>query len=251
MARYSTAAYRHFARDHYHEAKKNNRHVEATTRQMTDFSDSEPTATADSRRPEEFLGFCEDAPSTPAEKDPLHECLIGISKRDQRALSRFYGATVSQVTAVARRFLWTKEDAEEIVGDVYFCVWGNPRAYDPARGAVRTWLSGMARNRAIDRLRRRHHVSLDDERCGEIFDSLASPEVGPDAQLAQAQESRAARWALSTLSPRRRRLFDLAFYEDLSHSEIAAALDIPLGTVKSQLRRALIALRITMARRYA
>jgi hypothetical protein len=105
--------------------------------QMTDSFDSQPSAGADSLPCDEYVVFGAVATSTSA-VDPLHGDLAGIKRGDQRAMSRFYDATVSQLTAVARRFLWLKEDAEEIVGDVYVCVWANSGTYDPARGSVRT-----------------------------------------------------------------------------------------------------------------
>jgi RNA polymerase sigma factor (sigma-70 family) len=218
---------------------------------MTDFSDSQPSAGADSLPSDEYTVFGTAATSIPA-VDPLHGDLAGIKRGDQRAMSRFYGATVSQLTAVARRFLWIKEDAEEIVGDVYVCVWANSGTYDPARGTVRTWLSSITRNRAIDRLRkRRHHVSLDDERQRELVASLRTSTLSPERLAEQEEDECAAHWALSCLSPERRHLVHLAFYKDLSHAEIAEDLRIPLGTVKSHLRRSLAGLRISMAQQYA
>jgi RNA polymerase sigma-70 factor (ECF subfamily) len=218
---------------------------------MTDFSHSQPSAGADCLTSEELLVFGAAPASIPA-VDPLHGDLAGIKRGDQRAMSRFYGATVSQLTAVARRFLWLKEDAEEIVGDVYVCVWVNSNTYDPSRGSVRIWLSGITRNRAIDRLRkRRHHVSLDDERQRELVASLQTSTLSPDRLAEQEKDECAAHWALSCLSPERRQLLHLAFYKDLSHGEIAEGVGIPLGTVKSHLRRSLAGLRISMAQQYA
>jgi RNA polymerase sigma factor (sigma-70 family) len=138
------------------------------------------------------------------------------------------------------------------VGDVYVCVWVNSNTYDPSRGSVRIWLSGITRNRAIDRLRkRRHHVSLDDERQRELVASLQTSTLSPDRLAEQEKDECAAHWALSCLSPERRQLLHLAFYKDLSHGEIAEGVGIPLGTVKSHLRRSLAGLRISMAQQYA
>jgi len=106
------------------------------------------------------------------------------------------------------------------------------------------WLTVMARNRAIDRLRqRRQSLSLDDERHEALCASLVTEAPSAEYLLNQSQSGAALHGALCTLSGQRRRLVGLAFFDGLSHQEIAAAEGLPLGTVKSHVRRALATLK--------
>jgi len=163
---------------------------------------------------------------------------------DQTALSVVYEQTVAQVHASAQRVLHCREDADEVVCDVYVYAWNNARSYDSDKGTVTAWLAVMARNRAVDRLRqRRDAVSLDDDRQASLAASLAGEAPSPEQVLAQFQSGSAVHRALRSISARRRHLLGLAFFQGLSHQEIAAATRIPLGTVKSHLRRALAALK--------
>lgn len=183
---------------------------------------------------------------------PPMEGLEGLLARmaggEQAALSAMYEETVGQVFAIARAVLRSKEDAEEVVCDVYCHVWQRAGTYDAARGGVMGWLAVIARNKAIDRLRqRRMHLSLDDEHQHGIAGSLAGEAAGPEEFLALLQSGSAIRRALGSLTPQRRHLLSMAFFQDLTHREIADALGMPLGTVKSHVRRALGALQCELA----
>jgi RNA polymerase sigma-70 factor (ECF subfamily) len=143
---------------------------------------------------------------------------------DEVALSSVYGQTATQVFAIAHAILGSKEDAEEVVCDVYAYAWQHAAAYDQSRGSVAAWLAIIAKSRAIDRRRRhRDHVSFDET----SHEALAGY---------------ALRIALQSLTPRRRQLIDLAFFQGLSHQELADEIGMRLGTVKSHLRRALATL---------
>jgi RNA polymerase sigma-70 factor (ECF subfamily) len=173
----------------------------------------------------------------------LEELVHAMAGGDQAALSSVYELTVAQVFSIARGMLRCKEDAEEVVCDVYAHAWQRANTYDSDRGTVMAWLAVMARNRAVDRLRqRRAALSLDDDRHGSLAASLAGEALGPEQDLVQFQSGSAVHRALRSLSARRRYLLGLAFFQGLSHQEIADATRIPLGTVKSHLRRALAAL---------
>jgi RNA polymerase sigma-70 factor (ECF subfamily) len=105
------------------------------------------------------------------------------------------------------------------------------------------WLAVVTRNRAIDRLRRRRaHLSLDDAHQQSLGDSLASAVPGPEDILSRFQSGSAVQRALRTLTPQRQQVLGLAFFQGLSHQEIADALGLPLGTVKSHVRRGLATL---------
>lgn len=178
--------------------------------------------------------------SDPGTKGNLEPLVRAMAAGDQRALNGLYDQTVGQVFAIARSMLRSKEDAEEVVCDVYAGAWQHADDYDPARGSVIAWLGVMARNRAIDRLRqRRESLSLDDARHEGIAGSLCAQGPGPEQVLDQFQAGGAVRRALESLSPQRRHLVSLAFFQGLSHQEISESIGMPLGTVKSHVRRAL------------
>jgi RNA polymerase sigma-70 factor (ECF subfamily) len=173
----------------------------------------------------------------------LEDLVRAMAGGDSAALSGVYEQTVAQVFAIALRLLRCKEDAEEVVCDVYTHAWQRAKTYDCGRGTVMAWLAVMARNRAVDRLRQRRDVlSLDDDRHGGLAESLVAEALGPEQVLAQFQSGSAVRRALQSQSPQRRVLLGLAFFQGLSHQEIADATGMPLGTVKSHLRRTLAAL---------
>lgn len=165
-----------------------------------------------------------------------------IVDHDERALSALYDATVSRVFALVHRLVRRSALAEEVVEDTYFQVWRQAARFDAARGRPMTWLLGMARSRAIDAIRREarfEHASLDDEAAAEI----EHPGAGADELLDAARCHADLHRALMLLSAQPRQLVALAFLRGMSHEEIADHTSLPLGTVKSQIRRALISLR--------
>jgi RNA polymerase sigma-70 factor (ECF subfamily) len=173
----------------------------------------------------------------------LEDLVHAMAGGDQAALSDIYEQTVGQVFAIASRVLRSREDAEEIVCDVYAHAWQRAATYDASRGSVMAWLAVMARNRSVDRLRQRRDVlSLDDGRHEVLAASLVGEAPGPEQVLAQFQAGSAVHRALESLNAQRRYLLGLAFFQGLSHQEIADATGMALGTVKSHLRRALAAL---------
>jgi len=189
---------------------------------------------------------CETPAAAPAAA--LESLVRAMAAGDANALSGIYEQTVAQVFAIARAILRSKEDAEEIVCDVYTNAWVGAAKFDATRGSVMAWLAVMARNRAIDRLRqRRDHVSLDDSQHEALAGSIHGEALGPEELLASFQSDSAVRAALESLTPQRRRLLGLAFFQDMSHQEIADLLGMPLGTVKSHVRRALGVLHAALA----
>lgn len=173
-----------------------------------------------------------------------------IVDHDERALSALYDATVARVYALTLRLVRRSALAEEVVEDTYFQVWRQAARFDAARGRPMTWLLGMARSRAIDAIRREarfEHARLDAETAPEIVDDSACADDLLDAARCQADLHR----ALMLLNAQPRQLVALAFLRGMSHEEIAEHTTLPLGTVKSQIRRALITLRETLGERGA
>jgi RNA polymerase sigma-70 factor (ECF subfamily) len=179
-----------------------------------------------------------------------HDChdedlggLIALCRSgDQSALARLYDRTSAQVNGLAERILGEPGAAEEVTIDVYLQVWRSAGSYDPARGTPLAWLLTVARSRAIDRLRalgghRRSSDPLESARA------VASGQPGPEEDSAVAQRRRLVQAALTRLGPSQRQAIELAFFAGLSHSEIAAELGEPLGTVKTRVRLGMIRLR--------
>ncbi len=172
----------------------------------------------------------------------LRDLLAPIAEGDQDALADFYDATVSRVYSIALRIVRHPEMAEEVVSDVYMQVWRDPTRYDIARGRVLAWLLIITRSRALDLLRRQDEAFSHPE----PHDLIAEPEdsgKNPQDLLSAIQSNAALGEALGALSPLQRQLISLAFFKGLSHSEIVDHAGIPLGSVKTHIRRALIILR--------
>lgn len=189
-------------------------------------------------------------PALPAAPDEarLAAWIDAIVDHDERALAALYDATLARVYGLVLRVVRRPALAEEVVEDTYFQVWRQAARFDPARGRALTWLLGMARSRAIDALRREarfEHDGLDDDAANE----RPSDDAGSDELLAATRQHAELHQALLQLQAQPRQLVAMAFLRGLSHEEIASQTLLPLGTVKSQIRRALILLREVLATR--
>ena len=173
--------------------------------------------------------------------DPLAFLIEDMRKGNEQAFESLYDATVGKLYALASAILRHAQDAEDVVCATYEQAWESAAQYDPGRASALGWLMMMCRSRALDQLRKRRlqTVTLTDVRSSET-DETAAP---PDDLLALVQENSRVHEALATLSDERRRLVSLSFLRDLTHAEIAELTGMPLGTVKSHLRRALSQLR--------
>ena len=160
----------------------------------------------------------------------------------ERALEELYEATVGKLYALASAILRSAEDSEEIVCETYAYAWANAARFDASRANALGWLLMLCRSRALDRLRqRRANVNALAVVAMRERDSLGSDQ--PHDILSLMQRRSRVHTALAQLTPERRHLVSLAFLQGLSHQEIAAATSLPLGTVKSHVRRALAQLR--------
>ena len=165
-----------------------------------------------------------------------------IRRGQERALEELYEATVGKLYALASAILRSAEDAEEIVCETYAYAWANAARFDASRANALGWLLMLCRSRALDRVRQRraNATALDIAALRET-DSGSSDQ--PYNILDLMQRRSRVHTALSQLTPERRHLVSLAFLQGLSHQEIADATRLPLGTVKSHVRRALAQLR--------
>jgi RNA polymerase sigma-70 factor, ECF subfamily len=163
----------------------------------------------------------------------------------ERALEELYEATVGKLYALASAILRSAEDTEEIVCETYAYAWANAARFDASRANALGWLLMLCRSRALDRLRQRraNTHALD---IAAMREAERSSSDQPYDILSLMQRRSRVHTALSQLTPERRHLVSLAFLQGLSHQEIAEATRLPLGTVKSHVRRALAQLRETL-----
>lgn len=190
-------------------------------------------------------GITGPAAAPAATEQQLAAWIEAVVDRDERALAALYDATFLRVFGLVQRIVRSTALAEEVVEDAYFQVWRQAVRFDPTRGKALTWLLAMARSRAIDALRREArfaHDTLDDDSPAEA----AGAEPAHDELLDLARNRADLHQALMLLGAQPRQLVSLSFFRGLSHEEIADQMDLPLGTVKSQIRRALLALRDTL-----
>jgi len=163
---------------------------------------------------------------------------------EEHALEAFYRATLGKVYGVAMRIVHDESIAEDIVTDVYYQVWTEAARYDEARGRPITWLLTICRSRALDRIRR-------DSRAQRAADAAAvarEEATGGTEELLQSLEAGSkVRSVMATLAQVQRDVLALAYFRDLSHQQIADYLGLPLGTVKTHIRKALQTLRPALA----
>lgn len=171
----------------------------------------------------------------------LEELMAAIVARRDAALAQMYDLTASKLYGLARAMLGNVADAEEVVCDVFVQVWQTAQSFDATRGSVLAWLMMICRSRALDVLRQRK--SRREQDTQELPEHEESTDASPEDVLAQFQEGTAVHHALAQLTPLRRQLVGLAFFKGMSHQEIAETTCLPVGTVKSHLRRSLLALR--------
>lgn len=165
-----------------------------------------------------------------------------VVARNENALASLYDAMAGRVYGLALRITRNVQTAEEVVEDTFWQIWRQAPRFDPARGNAAAWMFTITRSRAIDALRRVDKAAGDAE-AGEREADLAD---GPEELLASSQAGKQLNAALARLEPLPRQLVALAFFRGLSHEEIAMQTGLPLGTVKSHIRRALVRLRDTL-----
>jgi RNA polymerase sigma-70 factor, ECF subfamily len=157
---------------------------------------------------------------------------------DRDALGMLYDRFAPSMLAVAHRILGARREAEDVVQDVFLEAWHRARYYDRARGTVRTWLMLRLRSRALDRLRARRRtdgVSLDE------VGSLSQPRA--QDELAMALDGQVLHRALHALPDDQRTVLELGYFSGFTCAEIATRLELPIGTVKSRMSRAVAQLR--------
>jgi RNA polymerase sigma-70 factor (ECF subfamily) len=170
------------------------------------------------------------------EVSPDGKLVTAIRSGDESAMATLYDRYSSLVYSVALRVLGDNGVAEDVLQEVFMQLWRNPGLFDSSRGNLAPWLAVITRNRAIDSLRKRRPET-------DIDDVIVSvePDMAGDAERGRAMEK--VRGALGVMPLPQRSALEMAYFEGLTHTEIAAKTGEPLGTIKTRIRAGLLALR--------
>ena len=195
-------------------------------------------------------------PDAAERQNALADLLSRIALGDRAAFDRLYRDTSTHLLGVILRIQSDRAQAEDVLQEVYVNVWRAAQSFNPALSQARTWLNSIARNRAIDSLRRRQSEPQTvsrfqagpDEDETDMLQDIAADTPGPLALLEQASEARALGECMQHLSGEQQHSLALAYYQGLTHAEVAQQLGHPLGTVKSWVRRGLQSLKTCLER---
>jgi RNA polymerase sigma-70 factor (ECF subfamily) len=172
------------------------------------------------------------------------ELMRRIADHDADALSALYDRHGAMVYGLCLRVLGDRGAAEELLVDIFWEVWYRAARYDPMRGAAVTYLLTLARSRAIDRKRSAAHQDKTVSSPGDgPIEAAVAKTANPSDQSIRDERGEMVRAALASLEPIQRQAVELSFFDGLSHTQIAARLNKPLGTVKTHIRQGLIRLR--------
>jgi RNA polymerase sigma-70 factor (ECF subfamily) len=176
--------------------------------------------------------------------------LQAAGKRDNAAFRALYDASSAKLFGFALRILNKRELAEEVLQESFVAIWNNAANYQSHLAAPMTWMATIVRNKAFDHLRRTTStVEIDAEQFdSEVINALQDPQRTPIERLQMSGDAKALAWCMSALEGAHRQVVALAYYHDLSHSEVANQMKLPIGTVKTWIRRSLEKLRLCLAK---
>lgn len=177
------------------------------------------------------------------EADPAR-LIARVALADRKAFAALYRATSGKLFGVCLRMLQDRADAEEALQEIYIKVWNNAGAYRADMAQPMTWLTAIARNHALDMLRRRRQAAVELDEAGEIAD----PQAGPEETAVLSSEGRRIEDCMQLLEKDRADAVRAAYVEGMSYLELAGLHGVPLNTMRTWLRRSLIKLRECMDR---
>lgn len=163
-----------------------------------------------------------------------------VARGDRAAFALLYGATSAKLYGIILRILKRRDIAEEVLQDVYVKIWERAGDYEAGRASPVTWMAVIARNRALDELRKATPLSLEDMPAG--FD-VASDAPGPFELLGRSDDGRRLRGCLGALEPDKRQIVMLAYLDGLSREELSKRFNAPVATIKTWLHRSLAQLK--------
>ena len=166
--------------------------------------------------------------------------LAAVAKGDRTAFERLYAATRAKLYGVVLRILRRHDLADEVMQETYVKIWSSAGQFDPALSSPITWMVAIARNRAIDQVRKKTELSIDED---PAVLEIAADSPDPLAKREMTEELRRLLACMGRLDEERRRLVLFAYYDGWSREQLAAKFDKPVNTVKTWLRRALMEIR--------
>lgn len=172
-------------------------------------------------------------------RDELNLLLLDVGTGDRAAFGTLYRRTSAKLFGVCLKMLRDRGEAEEVLQDVYVTVWRRAVTFDPRLASAITWLVAIARNRAIDRLRRHREEPLDES----IGDEIADESPSPASIVEHSEERQRLERCLEGLPAQQCSVVREAFFTGATYAELAERLSVPLGTMKSWIRRSLLQLR--------
>src|SRR6201991_4904264 len=174
---------------------------------------------------------------TPAELSLL---LASVARRDEAAFERLYEATSAKLYGVVLRILKRQDLAEEVIQDAYVKIWNSAGQFNPGLSSPIPWMASTARNRAIDVVRKRSEISIEEEPAAM---DVASDTPDPLARKDMTEKLQRILDCIGRLEPQRQRLVLLAYYNGWSREQLSHKFDTPLNTIKTWLRRSMVEIR--------
>ncbi|MBC7948495.1 MAG: sigma-70 family RNA polymerase sigma factor [Chitinophagaceae bacterium] len=174
----------------------------------------------------------------PREAYSESELVAALQQRSDKAFSYLYDNYSGALYGIIHSIITDTETANDVMQDVFVNIWKKIESYDPSKGRLFTWMLNVARNAAIDKIRSKgFRDSLKNQPLSENVDKTVGPSVNPSYQDVGLKK------VIGKLKAEQRVLIDLSYFQGFTHEEIAKAMSIPLGTVKTRIRSALIQLR--------
>lgn len=167
------------------------------------------------------------------------DLLLDVARGDRSALARLFETEAGRLLAIALRLLRRRDLAEEVVQEVFLAAWRNAQSFDPHKGSARGWLTVMTRNRSLNMLRDGARIDYED---GETLADLGDRHADANAAFEALSVKDALRHCLEALDSSKREAVLLCYVTGLNHGEAAATMKVPLGTVKSWVRRGVASL---------
>lgn len=169
------------------------------------------------------------------------DLIAGLKRRDQQMLAYAYDEYATIIYSLAHQILGTKEHAEEVVQDVFLILWERPQLWEPHRGRLSSWLLGIARRRALDRLRRENRQEYSGS--FELNEEQPADTSSFDSENSLWHDGQRLRLLLTKLPHPQAQVVEMMFFRGMTQATVANVTNLPLGTVKSRLRAALQTLR--------
>lgn len=173
------------------------------------------------------------------QQDELLKLILAVQQADEEAFSQLYELLVAKMYGLALRMMGDRADTEEVVADAFTQIWQRAKHYHPSKGRVIAWCMVITRSRALDYLRKRKTAQGGQIRQDSALEHLSSDDFSPEEIITMFEQSSQTQRLMAALPALPRQLLALSFFKGMSHQEISHSNKIPLGTVKSHIKRAL------------